>query len=728
MFVTERYKLPESIVKHLRLRTPNFGFNGYGETVFYTRYSRTKLDGSQESWSDVVTRCVEGIFSIRKDWYRKTHIAWEQSYWDDYAYDFANFLFDMKFLPPGRGLWAMGTEFVYERGSMALQNCGFTLVGDKIWEDAHWCMDALMCGVGVGFLPERNDDIEVFKPKGSMVFRIPDTREGWCDSVGVLIKSYMQPGQLNVDFDYTDIRPQGLPIKGFGGISSGPEPLIELHKTIRVFFERYSQERDYDSVLLKADIINSIGCAVIAGNVRRSAEICCGYIDDPVFLDLKNYTRFPYRENIGWRSNNSAILERPEDYLRLSDIAKRVVINGEPGVINRLNLVKGRIGKDDNVRRDNALGFNPCGEQPLENKELCCLVESVPNRCVDVNGDFSEEMWNRALEYATFYASTVTLLPTHRPETNRVMAKNRRIGVSIMGYTPWVAREQQYNVINYLRNGYSTVRRFNSAFNAEAGIPESIRVTTVKPGGTTPKLAGEIPGMGYKNFTHMIRRHRQAKNSSLSDALIAAGVPYEDDVVSANTLVFEFPLYVADGKEASEASLWEQAQHLMTLQKEWSDNAVSNTLNFKPAWPMVERVGCADEAAVEEALTKLSKKYLVDFSQGVRYNENYEFNNHRCSVVKKWEKYEVQVFKFDPNHEEGDVETVLSNTVPHIKSLALLPHSSMGVYAQMPEEGIAKEEYERRLAQIKPIDWSTVRFNVAQPEVFCTAESCELPK
>lgn len=731
MFVTERYTLPDSIVDMLRAKTPNFGFNGYGETIFYTRYSRTKNDqGEQEDWCDCVIRVVEGVLSIRKDWYLKNHITWDQDFWDDFAVGFSEYLYDMKFLPPGRGLWAMGTEFVFERGSMALQNCGFTIIGDDIGKDIYWVMDALMCGVGVGFQPERNE-IKVYRPLSltePMVYRIADSREGWCEATKILIDSYLQPNHPTVEHDYSLIRPEGLPIKGFGGISSGPGPLIELHRQIREFFELYLTQEWYDSVILKTDLANAVGCAVIAGNVRRSAEIACGNIHDHVFLDLKNYDKYPHRKTIGWMSNNSAILSEPDDYLQLGEIARRVIKNGEPGIINRVNMVKGRVGKfNDNVVEDRAIGFNPCGEQPLENKELCCLVETVPNRCTNSDGDFDLQVWLNACKYATFYASTVTLLPTHHQDTNQVMIRNRRIGVSIMGYTTWVVNEQQHRVINHLREGYKVVREHNRFWNHRAGIPESIRVTTVKPGGTTPKLAGEVSGMSFKNFEYMIRRHRQATNSSLSQALIEAGVPYEKDVASANTLVFEFPLHIKEGKASLRATVWEQAHNLMTLQREWSDNAVSNTLNFKPAWPLVELVKCSTQVEANEALKSLSAKYGVDFYSGVKYNENYEFNGYRATVVEAWGNFEARIFKYDPTHEEDDVELVLSMTVPHCKSLSLLPHSPLGVYAQMPEEGISKEEYEERLSKIDTIAWSTVRNIVAQPETYCTSESCELP-
>src|SRR5579885_355622 len=128
MYVQHRFSLDPQTKAILHNMTPQFGYNGLGELIFYRTYSRTKPDGGQESWADTVVRVTEGTFSIRKDWYLKNRIAWDEEHYQDYAYQFALSMFRMEWLPPGRGLWAMGTDFVYERGSMSLYNCAFTLL------------------------------------------------------------------------------------------------------------------------------------------------------------------------------------------------------------------------------------------------------------------------------------------------------------------------------------------------------------------------------------------------------------------------------------------------------------------------------------------------------------------------------------------------------------------------------------------------------------------------
>jgi ribonucleoside-diphosphate reductase alpha chain len=371
MFVKERFELNDYVQDELHSLIPPFGYSGYGEFIFYRTYSRTKSDGDQESWADCVIRVVNGTLSIRKDWYDKNIIHWDEAFWQDYAKGFARHLFNMEWMPPGRGLWAMGSDFVFQRGAMALYNCAFTnFTTNELPEDMSWMMDSLMHGVGVGFQPIRDDNLRLYNPKGTFDYVIPDTREGWCESTRLLAEAFLRPNKKLPRIIYDLVRPAGLPIRGFGGISSGPEPLKELHQAMIEEFERYGTRPEYDSVYLKTNLGNRTGCCVVAGNVRRSAELACGSVRDPTFLDLKNYKKYPEREAFGWMSNNSVILDDDEDFELLGEIAKRVIRNGEPGYINKRNLRYGRIGKNDDVRVDEAEGFNPCGEIPLEHREV----------------------------------------------------------------------------------------------------------------------------------------------------------------------------------------------------------------------------------------------------------------------------------------------------------------------------------------------------------------------
>lgn len=569
--VYERFYLEKESVDVLKGLQPHFGFGGFGEAVYYRTYSRIRQDGVQERWADTVVRVINGLFSIRKNHYLQNRLLWDEHSWQTYALSMAVSMFSMRWLPPGRGLWAMGTEYVYERGAAALNNCGAVDTTD-LPRSVDWCMDMLMCGVGVGFNTAWKGDARLPDKSSPAVHVIQDSREGWVESVRLLIESYTANRPWRC-FDYSRIRAAGSPIRGFGGTASGPEPLRKLHKRLERYLDDYCEGKN-DKTRCVADIFNAVGACVVAGNVRRSAEIALGSIDDPTFLDLKNYEKNPERAAIGWTSNNTVLLEKPEDFLKLPLIAERIRTNGEPGIMNLVNVQKfGRFGTE---APDAAWLTNPCGEIPLESYELCNLAEVFPTKCPD------EKSFYEALEFAAFYASTVTLLPTHREETNAILIRNRRIGVSLSGLADLLDVLGSAEMIRRIRAGYDVVRDTNRRLAREAGITESIRVTTVKPSGTISLLAGVSSGMHFPPFEYAIRRLKVGNNTPVCSFLKEAGIPHEADALSDNTTVFEFPIRQGTTRKASNVSAWEQFDFLAMLQKEWSDNMVSCTVYFDP--------------------------------------------------------------------------------------------------------------------------------------------------
>ena len=128
--------------------------------------------------------------------------------------------------------------------------------------------------------------------------------------------------------------------------------------------------------------MNLIGKCVVAGNVRRTAEIVFGDPYDEEYLDLKNYKVNPHRDQYGWTSNNSIFAELGMDY---TESAKRIVDNGEPGFAWLENMRQYSRMKNGGDNKDHrAMGGNPCLEQTLESYELCCLVETFPSNHDDL--------------------------------------------------------------------------------------------------------------------------------------------------------------------------------------------------------------------------------------------------------------------------------------------------------------------------------------------------------
>jgi len=578
--MSKKFVLSDNFVSKYKRKKPPFGFNGLGELVYMRTYSRIKENGKNERWWETVQRVVEGTYSMQKNWIDSHQLGWNPWQAQASAHEMYDRIFNMKFLPPGRGLWAMGTTITEERGLYAaLNNCAF--VSTKTIKDDYskpfcFLMDASMLGVGVGFDTKGAGEIIVKginRDRTEEIYMIPDTREGWVESLRLLLESYFH-GLPHIEFDYNQIRPAGAVIKGFGGVSSGHEPLKEVHDEIRNVLDDNSGEPI--TVTTIVDIMNLIGKCVVAGNVRRTAEIVFGDPYDDEYLDLKNYKVNPDREEYGWTSNNSIFAELGMDY---TDVCKRINDNGEPGFAwleNMRKYSRMQNGGDDKDHR--VAGGNPCLEQSLESYELCCLVETFPSNHEDL------EDYKRTLKYAYLYAKTVTLGKTHWPDTNRVMLRNRRIGCSVSGVAQFITKHGMEELRTWLESGYNTIQDWDKQYSDWLAVPKSIKTTSVKPSGTVSLLVGATPGMHYPESRFYIRRMRLSKHSELLEPLRKANYKLEPAFGSEDTtMVVEVPVDVGEGiRTAAELSIWEQFSLAAFLQRHWADNQVSCTATFDP--------------------------------------------------------------------------------------------------------------------------------------------------
>jgi adenosylcobalamin-dependent ribonucleoside-triphosphate reductase len=415
--------------------------------------------------------------------------------------------------------------------------------------------------------------------RATEVYDIPDTREGWVESVRLLLESYFH-GTSIMEFDYAKVRPAGEPIKGFGGVSSGHEPLKEVHETVRQILD--DNIGSPISVTTIVDIMNLIGKCVVAGNVRRTAEIVFGDPLDEEYLDLKNYEINKHRETYGWTSNNSVFAKLGMDY---TECVNRIIDNGEPGFAwleNMRSYSRMKNGKDNKDHR--VAGGNPCLEQSLESYELCCLVETFPNN------HESLEDYLRTLKYAYLYAKTVTLGKTHWSDTNRVMLRNRRIGCSVSGVAQFITKHGLEELKVWLEKGYDIIQEWDCMYSDWLAVPKSIKTTSVKPSGTVSLLVGATPGMHYPESRFYIRRIRLSKLSELIKPLKKAGYTIKPAFGSEDsTVVVDVPVDVGEGiRTASELSIWEQFSLAAFLQRHWADNQVSCTATFCPETEAVE--------------------------------------------------------------------------------------------------------------------------------------------
>jgi len=668
------FKLPASFIAQYAAKSPDFGFtdaggNALGEITFIRTYSRLKADGSKENWTDVCTRVINGMYSIQKNHALANRLPWNEEQAAASAKEAFERMYTFKWLPPGRGLWMMGTDYIMQQhNSAALNNCSFVSTGEyDVSPSEPFCflMEASMLGIGVGFdTLMASREIKVFAPEQlPQTYVIPDSREGWVSSVEKILDSYLLAKQPVWEFDYSQIRAEGLPIRGFGGTSSGPEPLVRLHTALRRTLDSNVGKKVGTELIV--DIANLIGVCVVAGNVRRSALIALGNKADDVFIHLKDPEWFPERNSYdtenpgwGWMSNNSIIVSPGDDYTK---VVPGIALNGEPGLI-WLDLARkhGRLVDPPNDKDYRIAGFNPCAEQGLESYELCTLVECFLNRHTSV------EDFTRTLKFAYLYAKTVTLVPTHWAKTNSIMQRNRRIGTSISGIAEFADNAGLPALISWMDAGYATVNKWDKVYSEWLCIRESVKTTTVKPSGSVSILAGSTPGVHWApGGNTYLRAIRFSAEDPMVPLFAAAGYTVEDDVVSSSTKVVYFPVKTSQKRSEKDVTIWEKMNLAAVSQRHWSDNAVSVTVSF------------------------------------------------------------------DPVNEGKYIETVLHMFEGQLKTVSFLP-SSTAAYPQMPYSPISLQDYNEYCGKLRKIDFAPVYAGTlgtgvdAAGERFCTTDACEL--
>lgn len=653
-----KFKLTPSFLETYARRTPPFGFNGLGLLVYLRSYSRND-SGENERWQQTVARVVEGTYEQQRRHVEGLRLGWNAQKAQFSAQEMYTRMFDMKFLPPGRGLWAMGSPITEERNlAAALNNCAFVSTANlrhDLSRPFEFLMDMSMLGVGVGFDVRGAESIVVRGPSAGVpeLFAVPDSREGWVESLRRQLMAWFHGERLPA-FNYSQIRPAGRPIRGFGGISGGAKPLQEMHERIeRVLRPLRGKPLTATAIV---DLMNIIGRCVVSGNVRRSAEIVFGPHDSDEYLDLKDYRKNPLREEFGWTSNNSIYAPLGMDYRAA---AERTRHNGEPGYVWLDNMrAFSRLCDPPDDKDHRAAGANPCCEQTLESYETCCLVELFPFRH-ETKADFL-----RTIKFAYLYAKTVTLLPTHWPETNRVMLRNRRIGCSLSGIQQFVAQRGIHTLREWMRDGYAELRRWDRIYADWLAVPQSVKMSSVKPSGSVSLVAGATPGIHWPVARFVIRRVRLPKESPLTKLLVEHGYrvqPAAED--RKHSVVAEFPVDYGEGVRPEHAvSMWEQLAMAAFLQREWADNQVSATVTF------------------------------------------------------------------DPEREGPQIAHALDHYQYQLKGISFLPRHAGGAFKQMPVEAITEAQYRKLLERIRPFTQGRhFRHEDTVTEKFCDGDTCQLP-
>jgi ribonucleoside-triphosphate reductase len=539
-------------------------FSNLSEVVYKRTYSRSDT-GYPENFLDTVERVIAG--NVEGHGVKPEEI-------DRLRY----FLQNRKAGPAGRGWWCSGSPAQKRFGGASMTNCWFLTADD--WMNFVIAQDLLMLGGGVGLSVERQFSDKLPKVKKSVViqhkftkdadFIVPDSREGWCELTRRVLESFFVTGK---GFSYSTvvIRPGGEPIKGFGGTSSGPKPLVRMiEKICGIFLSREGHKlRPIDA----SDVLCCIGEMVVAGNVRRSALLILGDAHDREYLKAKRWDLGPVPTQRAM-ANFSIVAEDAENDLR--PLFWETYSHGEAfGIVNRHAMQHfGRMGEK---KKDTALGVNPCGEATLEDGEPCNLSE------LNLAALESPEEFEEAARLMHRWSKRVTMEKYHWDKCQEVITRNRRVGTGITG-----CLESPLFVPEHLNRAYAAIQEENISYAKELGINPSIRTTVVKPSGSMSKMMGAFSeGIHPAYSRYFIQRIRVASNDPLIPRLQAAGhymEPVErfDGTLDPDTQVVDFYLKAPDSCPVADEGFdtWKQLEALKMAQKHWADQAVSVTAYY----------------------------------------------------------------------------------------------------------------------------------------------------
>jgi len=377
------------------------------------------------------------------------------------------------------------------------------------FQEALWL---LLCGCGVGFSVQKHHVAKLPTIRRAAgpheTFVVPDTIEGWSDSLGVLLSTYMTERQpfpafagRQADFDFSLIRPKGRPISSGMGRAPGPEPLRRSLELIRGLLERCTENGETRMRPIDAyDIMMHASDAVLSGGVRRSATICMFSPDDDLMATAKTgnwFTENPQRA----RSNNSAVLLRnTTPRQQFAKLMKSVKEFGEPGFVWTDHL---------------DMTFNPCGEIGLYPQidgesgfAFCNLCE------INMGGVDSAEKFHAACEAAAVLGTLqadYTDFGYLGDVSTRIARRESLLGISMTGMmeNPDIAFDPDLQ-----RRMAHLILEVNARVAARIGVNPCARATCVKPAGTTSCILGTSSGI-HPHHAHRYFRRVQGNEDEL---------------------------------------------------------------------------------------------------------------------------------------------------------------------------------------------------------------------
>jgi len=516
----------------------------------------------------------------------------------DELHELYNLIYERKLLPAGRTLWLGGTE-VSRRREASMFNCSHTNI-ETVWDvvDAFWL---LLQGCGVGFTPvvgtlsgfrKPIPKIEIIRSTrtgkggeeyneetfedGIWTISVGDSAEAWAKSVGKLVAGKYEADRLV--FDFSEIRPAGQRLKGYGWISSGDDSISIAFPAIAEILSKRS-----GTLLTKIDILDIMNWLGTVLSSRRSAEIALCEYGSAEWYEFATAKERCYEGDFYHRqqSNNSLVFYRKPSKEELTDLFDMIVRNGgsEPGLVNGEAALK---------RAPWFKGLNPCAEILLSNKSFCNLVE------VDVSKFYLDSSGlHRALTLAARmnYRQTVVdfrdgVLQESWHLNNEFL---RLCGVGVTG----IVQREDISEFDWKSFKYSAVTAARTMAK-ELNLQHPQNVTTVKPSGTVSKIMDTTEGIHKPLGRYIFNWVNFSKNDPMVEVLGNSQYKIADNPsdptgyivclpVEWKHIEFDTVYKNNENKVEYEVNLENAVSQLnryLKIQDHYCDHNVSNTISY----------------------------------------------------------------------------------------------------------------------------------------------------
>ena len=514
--------------------------------------------------------------------------------------EFRELMLARKALTSGRTLWLGGTD-VAKKHEASQFNCSFGKI-----ETVHDVVDAfwlLLQGCGVGFEPvvgtlngfAQQTEIETFRSirttkgrEGNVAetrtigdkriykLSIGDSAKAWAKALGKLM-ALKEPVD-KIILDYTEIRPAGTRLKGYGWISSGDDTLhIALGRICDIMNKRAGQLLTRMDIL---DVLNHMGTTLSS---RRSAEIAVMPVTDAEvdeFISAKK--DFWLHDNAHrQQSNNSLMFWNKPTKWELSYIFDRMVEAGgsEPGFINAEAAKK---------RAPHFKGVNPCAEILLGNKSFCNLVEIDWGKYLN---DFE------GLNKAVYLAARVNYRQTCVNLDDGILQRSwhelneflRLCGVGATGIVKFLDHNKHKNIPSMLQQLRASARNGANDIADELGLPRPKLVSTVKPSGTLSKIMSTTEGVHKPLGKYLFNNVTFSKHDPIVPIMTAAGYKVIEKPFEPDSVLVTFPVAYddvefeeVDGKFVNLETAVEQLDRYKLMMDNYVDHNCSVTISYDP--------------------------------------------------------------------------------------------------------------------------------------------------